>query len=273
MKDSLTNRRPFTINNIEGQNDLKARWYKGAREITYKLLDLRKKNYKDYTIEKPPLHVKTLMKDNWLKYGDWKQHQNCHTEAWESLVKWGPTKSCMVDTQEMAGGKSLVHFASKTRQNSLIERLDKKEILTFKLVLDYGLDQKCMWINYVHSHWVRHIDVNVFRVCTKLNEMGSHSSTHSSDNLMLNLTVLLSVPQLIAIRRHCRHNDECSSYGTWVSWDSSNVEPTPSQTTINSSNTLKTITVFIAAMDEMKTSIVEKLPSIGKVIGIAWGVH
>lgn len=70
MKDSLTNRRPFTINNIEGQNDLKARWYKGAREITYKLLDLRKKNYKDYTIEKPPLHVKTLMKDNWLKYGD-----------------------------------------------------------------------------------------------------------------------------------------------------------------------------------------------------------
>lgn len=154
VKESLANGRPVTLNVAEGHTDLKARWHAAAKEAAYKILDLRKEGWKDYTIfekEKvhreikhqykfdPPLdprkvdkylagHLRTsrgVWKAHWQKYGDAKKHHNCPEEAWESLIKWWCTEACMEESRKMAGRRSLVQNASKSGRNSLIDRMDE----------------------------------------------------------------------------------------------------------------------------------------------------
>ena len=155
MKESLASGRPVTLKVTEGQNDLKARWHAAAKEVAYRLLDLRKDNWKDYTIfDKsrvhnelnakyqfdPPLdpkrvdkylagHLRTsrgVWKAHWLKHGDYQRHHNCPEEAWEKLIKWWPTEACMHESQAMASRRSLVQNVSKSGRNSLLERMDEE---------------------------------------------------------------------------------------------------------------------------------------------------
>ena len=113
----MANGRPTTIKIPEESTDLKAKWHAAAKEVAYKLLDLRKESWKDYNIfEKtmvhmeldarykfdPPLdprcvdkylsgHLRTsraVWKVYWQKYGDTQRHHNCPEEAWAKLTKW-----------------------------------------------------------------------------------------------------------------------------------------------------------------------------------------
>lgn len=50
MKDSLASGRASTIKIMEETTNLKARWHVAAKEVAYKLLDLRKESWKEYTM-------------------------------------------------------------------------------------------------------------------------------------------------------------------------------------------------------------------------------
>jgi len=50
MKDSLVEGKPLTLNVSEDETHLKARWYPVAKEIAYKLLDMRKEGWRGYSI-------------------------------------------------------------------------------------------------------------------------------------------------------------------------------------------------------------------------------
>lgn len=116
MKDLLVEGRPPTLNVSEDETHLKARWYAAAKEIAYKLLDLRKEGWRGYSIfDKgkvhkelnaqykldPPLDPKrvdkylaghlrssrAVWKAHWQRCGDFDRHHNCPEEAWEKLIQ------------------------------------------------------------------------------------------------------------------------------------------------------------------------------------------
>jgi hypothetical protein len=153
VKDALASGRPPIIKLSEERTDLKARWHAAAKEVAYKLLDLRKESWKEYTMfEKsmihkvldeqykfdPPIdppqvdkylsgHLRTsraVWKAHWLKYGDASRHHNCPEAAWEKLIKWWPTEACQEVSAEMAHRRSKVQTSSRTGRKSLVETMD-----------------------------------------------------------------------------------------------------------------------------------------------------
>lgn len=153
MKDSLATGRPSTIRLPEDETTLKARWHAAAKEVAYKLLDLRKESWKDYNyFEKevvhreldekykfdPPIdpkkvdkylsgHLRTsraVWKAHWIKYGDAQKHHNCPADAWAKLIKWWSTDACHEESAEMAKRRSRVQTNRKTGRKSLLEKMD-----------------------------------------------------------------------------------------------------------------------------------------------------
>ena len=152
MKDSLAAGRPPTRHVPEEETDLKARWHQAAKEVAYKMLDLRKDGWKEYTnfdkarVHKelrdvfkfdPPLdqkrvekylsgHLRTsraVWKAHWTKYGASQRHHNCPEEAWEALTKWWPTEKCQKAAADMAARRAKVQGAGRTGRTSLIDRM------------------------------------------------------------------------------------------------------------------------------------------------------
>lgn len=153
MKDSLATGRPTTIQLPEDRTDLKTVWHAAAKEVAYKLLDLRKDGWKEYShFEKhtvhtevnerygfnPPIDPKSIdkylsahfrtsravWKAHWKKYGDSQKHPNCPKDAWAKLITWWPTEACQEEAAEMASRRSGVEKNSKLGRNSLLERMD-----------------------------------------------------------------------------------------------------------------------------------------------------
>ena len=152
MKDSLAAGLPPIRRVPEGQGDLKARWHAAAKEVAYKLLDLRKEGWKGYSnFEKgqlhadlnatykfdPPLehkrvekylsgHLRTsraVWKAHWLKYGDSQRHHNCPPEAWAKLTQWWPTEKCKEAAANMAARRARVQGNGRMGRSSLVDRL------------------------------------------------------------------------------------------------------------------------------------------------------
>ena len=152
MKESLAAGRAPTRHIPDEQTDLKARWHAAAKDVAYKLLDLRKDGWKEYTpfdkakVHKelnavykfdPPLdrkrvekylsgHLRTsraVWKAHWLKYGDSHRHHGCPEEAWEALIKWWPTDKCQTASANMAARRSKVQAKGRTGRKSLIDRM------------------------------------------------------------------------------------------------------------------------------------------------------
>ena len=153
MKDALASGRTPVIKLSEDSSDLKARWHAAAKEVAYRILDLTKESWKEYThFEKetlhrelnrqypfdPPLdpkkvdkylsgHLRTsraVWKAHWLKYGDASRHHNCPAVAWEKLIKWWCTDACQQESAEMALRRSRVQTNSRTGRKSLLETMD-----------------------------------------------------------------------------------------------------------------------------------------------------
>ena len=153
MKDSLATGQPTTIKIPKERSDLKATWHAAAKEVAYKLLDLRKEGWKEYTLfekstvhneinEKykfdPPIdpkrvdkylsaHFRTsraVWKAHWKKYGDNQRHHNCPKDAWAKLITWWCTEACQEEAAEMASRRSRVEANSKMGRNSLLERME-----------------------------------------------------------------------------------------------------------------------------------------------------
>ena len=152
MRDSLAAGRPPTRHVPEEKPDLKARWHSAAKEVAYKVLDLRKDGWKEYSpFDKsrvhrelndvykfdPPLdrksvekylagHLRTsraVWKAHWLKYGDSQRHHHCPEEAWEKLTKWWPTDKCQTTSADMAARRSRVQTKGRMGRTSLLDRM------------------------------------------------------------------------------------------------------------------------------------------------------
>jgi hypothetical protein len=137
----------------EDAKHLKARWHAAAKEVAYKLLDMRKKDWKQYTrfdkervhkeIDKqykfdPPLdpdridrflanHLRSaraVWKSHWRRYGDENRHPNCPEEAWAKLILWWPTEACKDQSAAMAGRRSRVHKVSTTGRKGVVDRME-----------------------------------------------------------------------------------------------------------------------------------------------------
>lgn len=155
MKDSLAAGRPPQAKRSEDQALLKARWHSAAKDCAYRLLDLTKNSWRDYTLfDKtrvhnelndrygfdPPIDPKrvdaylsahlrssrAVWKTHWLRNGDEDRHPNCPEEAWEQLIKWWPTEACASESALMAGKRSLVQNRSKYGRKRLVQRMDEK---------------------------------------------------------------------------------------------------------------------------------------------------
>ena len=155
MKESLAAGRPPTRHVADQQTDLKTRWHAAAKTVAYKLLDLRRDGWKEYTnfdkarVHKelaavykfdPPLdekrvekylsgHLRTsraVWKAHWLKYGESQRHHNCPEEAWEALTKWWPTSKCQTAAADMAARRAKVQTAGASGRTSLIDRMTKE---------------------------------------------------------------------------------------------------------------------------------------------------
>ena len=153
LKDSLASGRPTIVKVPLRQTDLKSTWHAAAKEVAYKLLDLRKESWKDYSIfEKsvvhnelkeaykfdPPLdpkrvdkylscHLRTsraVWKAHWKKYGTEHRHHNCPEEAWAKLSSWWPTIGCQEEAAEMASRRARVDRISNVGRSSLEDRMD-----------------------------------------------------------------------------------------------------------------------------------------------------
>lgn len=153
VKEALATGRPATIKIPESSTDLKCRWHAAAKEVAYRLLDMRKEGWKEYSIfEKetihrevnerynfdPPIDPKTLdkylsghlrtaravWKAHWQKYGDGQRHHNCPAAAWEKLIKWWPTEACQEVSTEMANRRARVQSHSKQGRKSLMDKFD-----------------------------------------------------------------------------------------------------------------------------------------------------
>ena len=153
MKDSLVEGRPPTLNVSEDETHLKTRWHAAAKEIAYKLLDLRKEGWRGHSIfDKgkvhkelssqykldPPLDPKrvdkylaghfcssrAVWKAHWQRCGDFDRHHNYPKEAWEKLIQWWPIEACKEESADMVGRRSHVQNASSTGRKSLVERTE-----------------------------------------------------------------------------------------------------------------------------------------------------
>lgn len=153
MKDSLASGRPTEIAVAVEQTDLKGAWHTAAKEVAYKLLDLRKESWKDYSIfdkakvhkeiatqykYEPPLdpkridkylsgHLRTqraVWKAHWKRHGASKRHHNCPEEAWEKLTAWWPTGRCQEESADMASRRAMVENRSTVGRSSLMDRMD-----------------------------------------------------------------------------------------------------------------------------------------------------
>jgi hypothetical protein len=153
VKEALAQgRRPKLIVK-EGKTHLKTRWQAAAKEVAYKLLDLRKDSWKAYTdFEKSKVHkeleakykfepaldpatinkylanhlrsARATWKNHWLTHGDDGRHPNCPEEAWEKLIKWWPTEACQDQAAAMADRRSKVQKASNTGRKPLVDRME-----------------------------------------------------------------------------------------------------------------------------------------------------
>ena len=155
VKESLAAGRPPSISVSDQETHLKARWHSAAKEVAYKVLDMRKEGWKGYTMhdkgklhkelnEKykfdPPLdpqrvekylagHFRSsraVWKAHWLKHGDDDRHHNCPEDAWEQLIQWWPTEACREESAEMAVRRSRVQNGSKTGRKQLVDRMDEQ---------------------------------------------------------------------------------------------------------------------------------------------------
>jgi cell wall-associated NlpC family hydrolase len=153
LKDSLARGGNKFVKLKVEKTDLRSAWHAAAKEVAYKLLDLRKESWKEYSIfEKgvvhkelnevykfdPPLdpfvidkflsaHLRTsraVWKAHWKKYGSEHRHHNCPEEAWASLTKFWPTPECKEEAAEMAGRRSRVERTSNVGRSSLVDRMD-----------------------------------------------------------------------------------------------------------------------------------------------------
>lgn len=131
---------------------MKSIWHAAAKEVAYKLLDLRKESWKDYSIfEKslvhnelneqfkfiPPInpkridkylsgHLRTsrgVWKAHWKKFGAANRHHNCPQEAWDKLSKWWPTIQCQEVATELASRRARVERNSNVGCISLADRM------------------------------------------------------------------------------------------------------------------------------------------------------
>lgn len=172
VKVSLAGGRPPEVNVSESQTHMKARWHLAAKEVAYKLLDLRKEGWKAYSMfEKAKVHKemnklykfdllidpkrvenylaqhfrssRALWKAHWLKYGDDNRHPNCPKEAWDKLIKW-PTEACMEDSADMAGRRSKVLNKSKLGRKHLIDRMDEEVRSRMYALYCYGIPAGCV---------------------------------------------------------------------------------------------------------------------------------
>ena len=155
MKESLAEGRPIEIK-IPGELfDLKARWHAAAKEAAYKILDVSKEGWKEFSIfdrEKvhtelndnykfdPPLdpksvdkylsgHLRTsraIWKAHWAKYGVAERHHNCPAHAWAKLIEWWPTEACMEESAKMASRRTKIQSSSKTGRKSLLDRMNEE---------------------------------------------------------------------------------------------------------------------------------------------------
>lgn len=153
LKESLATGRPSTIKIPESSSDLKCRWHAAAKDVAYKLLDLRKESWKEYSqFEKETLHrevnerykfdppidpksldkylsghlrtARAVWKAHWQKYGDGQRHHNCPAAAWEKLIKWWPTEACKEKSAEMANRRAKVQSNSKQGRKSFVDKFD-----------------------------------------------------------------------------------------------------------------------------------------------------
>lgn len=173
MKESLAAGRPPTRHVPDEHTDLKSRWHAAAKTVAYKLLDLRKDGWKEYTnfdkarVHKelnaeykfdPPLdqkrvekylsgHLRTsraVWKAHWLKYGDSQRHHNCPEEAWEALTKWWPTAKCQTAAADMAARRAKVQSTGRTGRTSLIDRMTAEVCHNVRtLFFHYALTISC----------------------------------------------------------------------------------------------------------------------------------
>lgn len=154
-KDSLAGGRPPALKVTDDDPHLKARWHSAAKEVAYKVLDLRKESWKSYSnAEKnkvhrelnamikfdPPLDTKrvdkylaghlrsarAVWKAHWQRYGSEDRHNKCPEEAWAQLIKWWPTSACKDQSAEMSGRRSLVQNTSRTGRKALMRRMDEE---------------------------------------------------------------------------------------------------------------------------------------------------
>jgi hypothetical protein len=153
LKDSLATGQPTAIAVAEENNDLKGAWHAAAKEVAYKLLDLTKESWKDYSVfEKsvvhnelnaqfkfdPPIdakridnflssHLRTsraVWKAHWKKCGPSERHHNCPQGAWDKLCKWWPTAACQEQAAVMASRRARVARHSEVGRSSLLDRMD-----------------------------------------------------------------------------------------------------------------------------------------------------
>lgn len=153
LKESLATGQPTPIKVAEDQMDLKCTWHAAAKETAYKLLDLTKESWKDYTNHEkttvhnevneqfkfdPPIdpkridkylscHLRTsraVWKAHWKKFGPSQRHHNCPQSSWVKLCKWWPTAACQEQAAEMACRRARVERSSKVGRSSLMDRMD-----------------------------------------------------------------------------------------------------------------------------------------------------
>lgn len=177
VKESLAEGRPPAIKVSEDATHLKARWHAAAKEVAYKLLDLRKEGWKSYsTFDKTRLHkemraqykfdppiekrdvekflaghlrsARAVWKAHWVKHGDGDKHPNCPPEAWEALIKRWPTEACKEESADMANRRSCVQNNSKTGRKRLLDRQDEQ--VSYKLH-----DLYCLWHMHVRFDCVQ----------------------------------------------------------------------------------------------------------------------
>ena len=171
LKDALASGRPPVIKLSEDSTALKARWHAAAKEVAYKLLDLTKESWKEYTFHEknvvhielnekygfdPPLdpkkidkylsgHLRTsraVWKAHWLKHGDSSRHHNCPAVAWEKLIKWWCTEACQEESTKMASRRSKVQTKSKTGRKSLVETMDG-EVSDISIIVFHVMPNLC----------------------------------------------------------------------------------------------------------------------------------
>lgn len=152
VKDSLAAGRPPVITVNSDETHLKTKWHAAAKNAAYKILDLRKEGWKEYTmfdlakVHKefketckfdPPIdpkrvekylagHLRSMRavwKAHWQRHGSDNRHPHCPEEAWETLIQWWPTDKCKERSAAMASRRSRVQNSSTTGRKPIVERM------------------------------------------------------------------------------------------------------------------------------------------------------